>query len=262
MRAETSSGRYFRRVATLRPFPLPGGDRAAREPRRAALGLLHAALPGEAAVRARAAAWFTDGELRPLVGMLASRGLAPLTSSVGRLFDAVAALAGVRLRASYEGQAAMELEAAAADVDPGSEPPYPLPFATTAQGPALLDTAPLVRALLDDLDGGAPPAVVSARFHEALARAAVLVAERAAVRRVVLSGGCFQNRRLAARARALLEASGREVHAPLHFPPNDGALCLGQALVAARRWRERRHERKEPDDVSRSPGPRPLDRGA
>jgi hydrogenase maturation protein HypF len=186
------------RVAHLRPFSLPGGIQAIREPRRAALGLRVAA--GE--------------ETWPVE--------APETTSVGRLFDAVAALAGVRQIASFEAQAAMELEALALDAGPVDG--YPMPVHD-----GVIDWGPMLAALDRD------PRLVAARFHEGLAGAAETIASTVGQHTVVLSGGCFQNTILARRVRERLERRGHRVYSPAEVPPGDGGLSLGQALIAARR---------------------------
>lgn len=228
-------GPRWRRVAHLRPFPLPGGERAAREPRRAALSLLHAVAPERAATWGRSA--FEDGELGPLLALLersrpsSPGGLAPATSSVGRLFDGVAALAGLRRRASFEGQAAIELEHAARNAD-AADAPYPLPLSDGE--PAVADWEPLVLEVLRDVARGTAVAVIAARFHAALAGFAAAAAARLDLRRVVLAGGCFQNEILLREVRARLAGEGFTVYAPRLYPPNDGAIALGQAVLAAR----------------------------
>jgi hydrogenase maturation protein HypF len=233
-------GAAFRRVAHLRPFRLPGGERAMREPRRSALGVAYEIFGPDAPDAVPVA--FGSGERRALVAMLARGVNAPWTTSVGRLFDAVAAFTGIRSVAGFEGQAAMEVEFAADGV---AAPPYPLPLGTGE--PAVADWEPLVRALLRDHADGVPVDVMAARFHAALAELAVAVAVRVALPCVVLSGGCFQNARLAAIVRDRLQASGFEVRTPHRYPPNDGGLSLGQALVA-------RANRKEDAHVSRHSG--------
>ncbi len=230
------------RVAHLRPFPLPGNEAAIREPRRAALGLLAAAgLPRDAA-----AAWFDPSELAVVEVALARRVNTPSTTSVGRLFDAVAALAGLRGRARFEAEAAIELEQIAID-EPLDVAPYPRsvdppPRDTASPGvdraPQIIDWQPLVVAILDDLHGGSSVARVAARFHAALAEAAAAIAARNAARDVALCGGCFQNARLLAAVTARLEARGCTVWTPRELPPGDGALAVGQALLAGRRLRD------------------------
>jgi len=243
-------GAHVRRVAHLRPLALPGGERALREPRRAALALLHA-LDADLA-RDWSRAHFTAGEARVLLALLA-RGRGTPTTSVGRLFDGVAALLGVRDVATFEGQAAMELEALAEQAgDLASVAPYPLPLVPgTDAAPAVADWRPLVRALLDDRARGVPPTLVAARFHAALVHLAEATALAAGLPRVALGGGCFQNALLAHAVRARLAARGCTVLAPRLYPPNDGAIALGQVLVAASR-----HGRPREEDgrVPRDPG--------
>ncbi|WP_437608029.1 carbamoyltransferase HypF [Sorangium sp. So ce834] len=221
-----------RRAAHLRSFPLPGGERAMREPRRSALGLLWE-LRGEGA-RDLARAWFREAELGPLLTMLARGTGSPRTTSVGRLFDGVAALAGLRGAASFEGQAAMELECLAEAA--GGQAGYPLPVRAGAPGaPAVIDFGPLIDAALGDRRDGVPPGVIAARFHAALVDVAEALAAATGLGRVVLAGGCFQNALLAASIRERLAARGVEVYTPRLYPPGDGGLSLGQIFVAARR---------------------------
>ena len=217
----------FRRIAFLRPFSLPGGDAAAREPRRCALGVLWE-MEGERCL-ARAGLppidSFSAPERSALGAMLARGTRAPRTTSAGRLFDAVSSLLGIRQRTSFEGQAAMQLEHVA---DPGEAGAYPLPLVGSE-----LDWGPLVEDLLEDRRRGAGPGAMSARFHGALAEGIAAVARRAALPRVALAGGCFQNRLLEARTTARLEADGFEVIVHRQVPPNDGSIALGQVVIAA-----------------------------
>jgi hydrogenase maturation protein HypF len=227
-------GAGFRRVAHLRPFRLPGGEAALREPRRAAIGLLHELGGAEAVAHVPDVAPATA---RVLLGMLARGVNAPITTAMGRLFDAVAALTGVRAAPGYEGQAAMELEFAADAEEDAAPYPFPLGPGT----PALADWEPLVRALLADRARGVAAGMMAARFHAALACLAEAIAVRAALPAVVLGGGCFQNLRLTRAVHARLRARGFDVYLPRYYPPNDGAIALGQVLVAARRAEEERH---------------------
>ena len=220
-------GARYRRIHPLRRFLLPGGDLAAREPRRSALGLLFAIDAGGA--RKEAERWFAKDELELLFGAL-SRGLhAPASTSIGRLFDGVAALCGLRAKNDFESQAAMELEFAADGIRDETAYPFPLDEKT---GEA--DWAPLIREVISDRAAGVPVGVVGARFHEALASLAVSVARASGQRRVALGGGCFQNERLSRRCSERLSAAGFEVLRARRVPPNDGAVALGQAFVAAR----------------------------
>jgi len=217
----------FRRVAHLRTFPLPGGDRAAREPRRSALGLLFEVI-GDAAAES-AAAWFAAEELRGLMRLLDRPRLAPRTSSMGRLFDAVAALCGLPPVVTFEGQSAMALEFAA---DEACEESYPFVL-SDAPAATVADWEPALRAILADRAARVPVSRISARFHNGLADLACAVARRWGGRDVVLSGGCFQNALLSHRVGQRLRTAGFQVYTHRQVPPNDGGIALGQAVVAA-----------------------------
>ena len=220
----------FERVAHLRTFRLPGGDCAAREPRRSALGVLHETF-GESLFRRHGLAplrAFAKGERTPLRQML-SRGVnCPLTSSAGRLFDAVASILGMRQRASFEGQAAIELEFAIGDG--ATEDAYEMPL--SADG--VIDWAPSVRAIVADVKRSRSAAEISAKFHNALVEAIVAVAHRAGEACVALSGGCFQNKYLTERAIRRLREEGFRPFWHQRVPPNDGGISLGQIAGAAR----------------------------
>ena len=228
--------RGFHRTAHLRPVPMPGAAAAIHEPWRMAVSHL-AQQFGRAFLDWRLP--FLEQLDRPRVEALLhiiDRGVnSPLTSSCGRLFDAVAAVAGVRLQVSYEAQAAIELENCMADSS-ADNAAYPL--AIVPEGGAwLLDTRPLFEALVHDVLAGAPPGVISRRFHnglaEGFAQLAVLLKEQTGLDRVCLSGGCFQNAYLLERLQAWLEAGGLSVFTHSEVPAGDGGLSLGQALVAA-----------------------------
>lgn len=216
------------RFAHLRPFRLPGGERAVREPRRSALAMLWEVLEPERATEA-VAALYEVGELRVLTRLLARGFDAPVTTSAGRLFDGLAALAGLTPRASYEGQAAMFFEYI---VDRHETGAYPVVLQDRG-GVVIVDWQPLIEALLADMRRGVDRPVVAARAHRTLAQAIVEVAERAGQPRVALSGGCFQNRILTEWSADALRSAGFEVIMHRRVPPNDGGLCLGQVVVAA-----------------------------
>ena len=225
----------MRRVAWLKPFPLPGGERAAREPRRAALGLLYAAYgPALGGV----ALAFDAAEQRMLLQALDRRVNTPLTSSVGRLFDAIAALLGLCDVMSFEGQAAATLQVAAETVP--AQAPYPLPLVPDGDG-LVAEWAPLLDAVLADHAAGVSVALIAARFHAALAALVPVVAARVGAARVVLAGGCFQNRRLLDETRAALDHAGLAAFWPQRLPPGDGGLAVGQAAVAQARLAAKVH---------------------
>lgn len=224
----------FERVACLRPFALPGGEAAVREPRRVALSLLWQ-LAGERALdrdELAPVAAFADFERRVLKRMLARGVRTPVTTSAGRLFDAVASLLDLCQRISFEGQAAMALEAVA---DPGARDAYPLPLARGSGTPRQLDWRPLVAAILEERRRGVAASVIAGRFHNALVEAMVAVAREVGEPRVALTGGCFHNRLLTERAARRLRRAGFEVLLQRRVPPGDGGICLGQIAVAAAR---------------------------
>jgi hydrogenase maturation protein HypF len=222
----------FTRAGHLWPVRLPGGDRAAREPWRMACAWLLEA--GDDEVPPIPAAVSADPERWRSVARLAAAGVAaPVTTSAGRLFDAVAALCGLRMESVYEGQAAMELEAAC---EPGEEGAYPLPLVDDG-GVLRFDARITIRAVADEIARGVPVSIVAAGFHNALGDATAMACARIAAAReldvVVLSGGVFQNRWLLERTSGRLAAAGLRVLVPRRLPPNDGGIAYGQAAVAA-----------------------------
>ncbi len=225
--------RTFRRLAHWRPFPLPGGEAAIRRPVRLAAALLLLALGG---LPPGALPALTPQEAA-IVPLQVERGLnTPLTSSCGRLFDAVAALLGLRAEITYEGQAAIELETLAAQAWP--QPPFPVAL-TAEEGRWLMEPLPLIRTLWTAKEAGEPPAVLAARFHATVIAAAVEAVQRAAettgLRTVALSGGCFQNRLLLEGLHAALTERSFEVLVHHRVPTNDGGIAYGQAAIAAAR---------------------------
>ena len=233
------------RLAHFRQFPLPGGEKAIKEPRRTALGLLYSIFGDSffgmkelAPVRA-----FTHAELDALKTMLERKLNSPLTSSAGRLFDAVASLVNLRHVVRHEGQAAMELEFALEGAQ--TEEAYPVfeasPATVSGNEPSAenqksisLDWSAMVRALLDDVRKQIPINQISARFHNALVETIVSIAKRAGQERVVLTGGCFQNRYLTERAVKRLQEEGFRPYWHQRVPPNDGGISLGQIIGALR----------------------------
>ena len=231
----------YERQGMLFPVRLPGGDAAAREPWRMACAWLAA---GEERPRVPAALrGSVDESAWEVVADLCRTGVnSPLTTSAGRLFDAVAAICGIRGVSTYEGHAAMELESAAtAEWRAGARSPYEFPV--PGDVPLILDARPAVAAAVADVGGGEPPGLVAARFHaglaDATARACESAARAAGTEVVVLAGGVFQNRLLLEATAERLGRCGLRVLIPSLLPPNDGAISYGQAAVAAARSRER-----------------------
>jgi hydrogenase maturation protein HypF len=238
-----TDGVALRRAAALRRFRLPGAAQAIREPRRSALGALYEVLGEElfertdlATIRA-----FSAAEL-PVLRTMLGRGLnAPWTSSAGRLFDAVASVLGLRQRMDFEGQAAMDVEFAALDQVGRGTLRLPLceaagrtgtPQSSHVHPACVVDWQPLLLQLIAGLDERIPVAVLAAEFNQALAQVIVDVARRTGQRRVVLTGGCFQNRQLTQCAVQQLEAAGLSPYWHQRIPPNDGGIALGQAVAA------------------------------
>jgi hydrogenase maturation protein HypF len=226
-------GKSFDRAAHLRTFRLPGGESAIKQPWRSAIGLLYEIF-GDDLFEMTALAPLQGRERRDLdlLRTVLERGVnAPVTSSAGRLFDAVSALVAPRERIAFEGQAAMELEFALDESAEGQ--PYPIELRDSPRGAAVVDWEPTVRAILGDLGDGVPPGRISTRFHDALVEAVAAVARRVGEPRVVLTGGCFQNRYLTERTQTRLRRDGFQVYWHQRVPPGDGGIALGQLVSAA-----------------------------
>ncbi len=210
------------RVAWLRRFRLPGSNQAVREPRRSALGVLFEMLGSEITTMEGipTLSSFDENELKILLQMLNSGFNSPLTSSAGRLFDAVASLIGLRQVVSFEGQGAMELEFALK----GSDQANSYPFSYSDE----LDWLPMVREIIKDTAEGHQPKLISAKFHNTMAEMILAVAERVGENRVVLTGGCFQNRYLTEQTISKLKVAGFTPYWHQRVPPNDGGIALGQ----------------------------------
>lgn len=223
--------REFKRAAHLKYVPLPGGDSAVKHPGRLALAYLWAAgVPWDASLPPVAAN--TLAEQRVIQRQLETGFNTVPTSSMGRLFDAVAALAGVRQTITYEAQAAMELEAL---VDRSVRDSYPLALVDGAD--CVIDTAPLIASVAQDVTAGVGSGIIAAKFHNALADVLACVAvqlrEQEQLNRVALSGGVFQNVHLLTLMVERLRACGFDVLLHHQVPPNDGGLALGQAVIGA-----------------------------
>ena len=233
---------HFERVGKLFPVRLPGGAAAVRQPWRMACVWLSEArgeaapMPRELNGRVTPRAW------RQVWELVRTEVASPLTSSMGRLFDAVAAMCGIRAEVNYEGQAAVELEACS---DPAERGAYP--FALMDQGGRLvIDARPVISEVAREVKDGVPVPLVAARFHNAVAevtaRGCVLAADRGGTEIVVLSGGVFQNRRLLESVSELLGAAGLRVLVPERLPANDGGIAYGQLAVAAAGGRDERRQ--------------------
>jgi hydrogenase maturation protein HypF len=240
------------RVARWRPFPLPGGDAAVHEPRRSALGLLYEVLGETVFERPELLKSYSPEDVAILATMLDKKINCPMTSSCGRLFDAVASMICVRQTNSFEGQAAMELEFAMQGTL--TESCYPVDLTEVGfEVPVLegnksgyydlnlkyqLDYAPLVYELLEDIFEKHSLNLMATKFHNALVESIVSVAMLVGEERVVLSGGCFQNKYLTEQTIHRLRREGFRPYWHQRIPPNDGGLSLGQIFAAS--WLEKR----------------------
>jgi hydrogenase maturation protein HypF len=233
----------YERVARLRTFRLPGGEKAVKEPRRAALGMLYEMFGEDVFEREDLlpVSAFDAAELKVLRTMLERGVNSPTTSSVGRLFDAVAAMVGPRQRVRFEGQAAMEMEFAAE----GSETDACYTVALRREECLVIDWSPTVRQILADMHLGIPTAVIARKFHDTLAEWMVMVAEEIGEEHVVLTGGCFQNKLLTEVAVTKLRGAGFAVYWHQRVPPNDGGIALGQVVAAARELKKSSADKKE-----------------
>ena len=228
--------RAFRRAAHLRPVRMPGGEAAVREPWRMAFAYLH-----DAGLDASSAATLGPVQrLRAVRQMLDRRVRSPVTTSAGRLFDAVAALAGVRHSVAYEGQAAIELEWLASQVASDGSYPFEMKEATDSSGrasPIVLDMSGVIGQVCRDRSDGVSAALIGRRFHSTMVELIGRVCNRlralSGLEAVVLSGGVFMNALLMTEALARLEADGFRVYRHRRVPPNDGGISLGQLAVAA-----------------------------
>ncbi len=228
----------YERLGRLRPFSLPGGDHAVRQPWRTGLSLLIETLGPEKTAQLNLPLVHQYADKLPLVAGMIQRNInAPRTSSLGRLFDGVSAICGVCYEAHYEGQAAIEFEQAMGG-KPSTEHIF---FTEECDGLVELDWRPMVASLLAEAILNAGLAETAGSMHKglvaALAQWAIQAAEKAGVEDVVLGGGCLNNRYILTELPPLLEARRLRVYTPAAIPAGDGGLSLGQAVVAAARWR-------------------------
>ncbi|MFZ0132306.1 MAG: carbamoyltransferase HypF [Desulfobacterales bacterium] len=228
--------RKFDRAAHLAYVPLPGSTAAIRQPWRMGLSYLHAAFGKEVENLTLPFLAGIDGARAATIGaMIQKRINSPPTSSLGRLFDGVAAIIGLRSEVAFEGQAAMELEMMAAAV---ADQPYDFSWRPGAVGaPLQIESAPIIRGVVEDLQRGTAVAVISARFHFTLMRLFTELCDQlrreTGLVRVVLSGGVFQNAVLLNGLIRNLEDRNLKVYTHKQVPTNDGGLSLGQAVIAA-----------------------------
>jgi hydrogenase maturation protein HypF len=232
-----TSEKSFERVAALRSFRLPGGEKAIQEPRRTALGMLYEIFGDTVFEHDRVVpAWaFTPEELVVLRQMFVKNINMPVTTSAGRMFDAVASIMGLRQIAQYEGQAAMELEFLTTGMKIQENYTFSIKN-EDVQGHAFstVDWSSIIKEILKDLHQNNQPAVIAAKFHNTLVEIIISVAKKMRQNRVVLSGGCFQNTYLLEHAVLRLREEGFRPYWHQRVPTNDGGIALGQAFAALR----------------------------
>ncbi|MBL0714634.1 MAG: carbamoyltransferase HypF, partial [Desulfosarcina sp.] len=223
----------FSRRAHLSYVPLPGGDAAAKSPWRMGLVYLYHAYGEDLFDLSIPFVQELDRETSSIILQMAKKGVhSPLTSSCGRLFDAVSALIGIRKEIAYEGQAAIELEMCRNSVEEGV---YAFDIHAEA-GEWIMETAPIIRGVVTDLLEGESPGVISRRFHNTLInmlhQICMTIRTESDMEQVALSGGVFQNETLLSGLTKALNADGFEVLSQAKVPANDGGLSLGQAVIA------------------------------
>jgi hydrogenase maturation protein HypF len=234
----------FKRTAHIACVPMPGGNRAIREPWRMAAAYLHHTF-GERAFFEHPSFFerFDRKKIETIIKMMEKKINSPITSSAGRLFDAVSSIMGIRDEVTFEGEAAIELEMRA--LGPGAMggvPPLSYSFRVVSGSPAVIDTKPLIKAVVEDLKTGTPLPEISFRFHHTMKDIIVRVVKDAkasrGIDRVVLSGGVFQNSLLLNLTVDGLEEEGFKVWTNERVPTNDGGISLGQAAVALERLKK------------------------
>lgn len=240
----------FDRIAHFRPFKLPGGEAAIKQPRRIALGVLYEIF-GESVFQQKdliPVQNFPKSELLLLQQMLEKGINSPITTSAGRLFDAVAAIAGLRQQVYFEGQAAMELEFAIGDELTVETYPFrisdwgfradastittPLSAINNPQSAIVVDWQPMILAIVKDVQHGQAIRIISAKFHNTLVEIIVDIARTLGAQKIVLTGGCFQNKYLTERAVQRLLEEDFKPYWHQRVPPNDGGIALGQVMAA------------------------------
>ncbi|MFB0519699.1 MAG: carbamoyltransferase HypF [Acidobacteriota bacterium] len=222
------------RVGHFKYIPLPGGAAAIREPWRMALSYLYAAYGEEYQdLKLSLFSRIPERTRHIIIKMIEQEINSPLTSSCGRLFDAVAALVGLRDYIRFEGQAAMELEATISSEETGY---YPISMEQEGEL-TIFSPLPMIKRIVEDIHQGEPPGVVSAKFHNSLVQLfadfCLKLREETGMEKVALSGGVFQNVYLLTHLTSRLEQLGFEVYTHSQVPPNDGGLALGQAVIAS-----------------------------
>ena len=247
-----STTKSFIRAAHIRTFCLPGGEKAIKEPRRTALGLLYEIFGDEVFDMDHLIPiqMFSAAELTIMRKMFVKAINVPRTSSVGRLFDAIASIVGLRQNIKFEGQAAMELEFAIRK-DQSTNKKYEFRIQRSGSSsknmdnyssPLIIDWEPMIKDILDDLKQKAPIEHISTKFHNTLINFIITIVNKFKEKQIVLSGGCFQNKYLLENTILQLRAMNMSPYWHQRIPPNDGGIALGQAVVAANHFKSIRNK--------------------
>ena len=226
----------FDRIGHFRYFPLPGSEKAVKEPRRAALGILYEIFKDNVLDMnyLNTLKTFSHVEINILISMIQKKLNTPLTSSVGRLFDAVSSILGLCQYNTFEGKAAMKLEFVTDNLKTDEIYDYTIINSENQIPSYTIDWAPTIKAILDDLNVKSPVKSISAKFHNTLVEIIISIARGVGEEKVVLTGGCFQNKYLLERAIDRLNSEGFSTYWPERIPPNDGGIAFGQIVAASR----------------------------
>jgi len=227
----------FDRAAHFKGFPLPGGETAVKEPRRSAVGLLFSRFGAEFSKMSDVSSLrsFDEQELNNISKMLIKNINSPLTTSVGRLFDAVASILDLCQKMEFEGQAAMLLEFLTEGVE--TDDHYSFDIGEYSEGCIEID-GPSIREILDDVKKGIKKPVISAKFHNSLVEIAIAITRRVRLEKIVLTGGCFQNKYLAEHAIKRFREEKFRPYWHQRIPPNDGGISLGQVFAVQKKFRK------------------------
>jgi hydrogenase maturation protein HypF len=215
----------YKHFAQFQKFKLPGGEKAIKEPRRTLAGILYEIAGNNftSEFSDLINGKFNSAEIGLIINMLSKNINSPITSSAGRLFDAVSSLLGICDRSSYEGQAAMMLEFTAVSNENGF-----YPFDIKKENILTIGWQPIIISVINDLRRDVEPSTISAKFHNTLAEVILQVAEKSKMTKVILSGGCFQNALLTEQTISLLQQNNYKVYWHQRIPPNDGGIAVGQ----------------------------------
>lgn len=227
----------FHRIATFEEFPLPGGELSIKEPRRTALGMLYKIYGLDLFILYKSflIELFTENEIEILGTMLLNEINSPKTTSVGRIFDAVASLLNIRHYSAFEGQAAMMLEYSAESGSTNEYYPFKIEDKNSNKTMYKIQWREMIQTIMDERKKVSKN-VIAKKFHNTLANIILSIADKTDAKNVVLSGGCFQNITLLKQTIQFLESNGRKVFWHQRVPPNDGGIALGQAYLALKRY--------------------------